>query len=179
MQQGLLDVMTAPVDPSRPVTKSGFAERIGVSKGRVSQLITQGLPVRPDGKVDPIEAEAWLAENIDQRRRRCAPADQVDERPTRGRLPSVRGDIEAEKLRALRLENDRKAGETVDKAAAEAAIFARARLERDSHLAFVVRTAPVLAAEWGLPEAQVFAALDREVRRHLEQLADTPLEVLG
>jgi len=117
MQQTSLDVQGAPPDPARPVSKSGFAVRIGVTKARVSQLIAKGLPVRPDGKIDPAEAEAWFAENVDPRRRRSAPADQVDERPARGRAASVRGDIEAEKLRALKLENDRKAGATVDAAA--------------------------------------------------------------
>ena len=177
MQQGLLDVQFPPPDPARPVTKSAFAQRAGITKSRVSQLIGQGLPVRPDGKIDPIEAEAWIAENLDPRRRRSAAVDQVTSQ--RGRLPSLRGEIEVEKLRQIRLENDRKDGTSVDKAAAEAAIFARARLERDSHLSFVVRVAPVLAAELGADEARLFAALDREMRTHLEQLAETPLEVLN
>lgn len=41
------------------VTKSQLAEIFGVSRGRISQYITAGLPVRPDGRVDRAAAEEW------------------------------------------------------------------------------------------------------------------------
>ena len=58
-------------------------------------------------------------------------------------------------------------------------VFARARAERDAHMAWVQRTAPLLAAEvWADPRA-TFAALDRMMREHLEYLADMPLGSFG
>ncbi len=33
-------------------TKTAFAARVGLTKGRISQLIAEGLPVRPDGTID-------------------------------------------------------------------------------------------------------------------------------
>lgn len=41
------------------ITKSQLAVLLGVSKGRISQYITAGLPVRPDGRVDRAAAEEW------------------------------------------------------------------------------------------------------------------------
>jgi plasmid maintenance system antidote protein VapI len=46
------------------LTKSELAERLGLSKGRVSQLVAQGLPVLPDGQVDAIEAARWVLDNL-------------------------------------------------------------------------------------------------------------------
>jgi transcriptional regulator with XRE-family HTH domain len=46
------------------LTKSELAERLGLSKGRVSQLVAQGLPVEPDGMVDAVEAARWVLDNL-------------------------------------------------------------------------------------------------------------------
>jgi transcriptional regulator with XRE-family HTH domain len=46
------------------LTKSELAERLGLSKGRVSQLVAQGLPVEPDDRVDAIEAARWVLDNL-------------------------------------------------------------------------------------------------------------------
>jgi hypothetical protein len=54
-------------------------------------------------------------------------------------------------------------------------VFARARAERDAHMAWVQRSAPLLAAELGADPRATFAALDRMMREHLEHLADMPL----
>lgn len=42
------------------VTKAAFAVELGVTKGRVSQYLKSGMPVRDDGKVDRVEALNWL-----------------------------------------------------------------------------------------------------------------------
>lgn len=52
-----------------PLLKSAFAARVGISPGRVTQLIKKGLPVRGDGKIDPEAGERWLAANLDHGRR--------------------------------------------------------------------------------------------------------------
>ena len=32
-------------------TKTAFATRVGLTKGRISQLVAEGLPVRADGRI--------------------------------------------------------------------------------------------------------------------------------
>jgi hypothetical protein len=46
------------------LTKSELAARLGLTKGRVSQLIGQGLPVEPDDRVDAVEAARWVLDNL-------------------------------------------------------------------------------------------------------------------
>lgn len=46
------------------LSKSGFAKKIGITPGRVSQLIKQGLPVDADGKIDVARGRIWVAENV-------------------------------------------------------------------------------------------------------------------
>ena len=69
-------------------------------------------------------------------------------------------------------------GELIDTEAAERTVFARAKAERDAHLAWAQRSAPVIAAELGIETGPVFAVLDRLMREHLEHLASMPLEDL-
>src|SRR3954447_8349952 len=45
------------------VTKSGLSRRLNISRARVTQLITEGLPVREDGKIDLDAALAWVREH--------------------------------------------------------------------------------------------------------------------
>jgi len=48
-----------------PVLKSELAKRLRVTKGRISQMISMGMPVRPDGKIDVSAALGWVEEHID------------------------------------------------------------------------------------------------------------------
>lgn len=57
-----------PISPPREMSKSGFAGLIGVTPGRVSQMIKDGLPVEPNGKIDVARGRLWIQDNIDQRR---------------------------------------------------------------------------------------------------------------
>ena len=79
----------------------------------------------------------------------------------------------------MRLEYKRKTGELIDRATVEKSVFTRARLERDAWLSWVTRAAPELSVELRADERAVFIALDRLVRRNLEELARTPLNVLS
>lgn len=153
-------------------TKTAFAERVGLSKGRISQLIAEGLPVRADGRIDVDAGLAWMERNLDPSRR------------NRGGTAGGPGSVtiaEAKRMHLLvqvqraRLAYDKERGRLIDADAATATIFARARAERDAHLAWVQRAAPILAAEIGADPRATFAALDRLMREHLEHLADTPL----
>ena len=156
------------------LSKTEFAKRVGLTPARISQLISEGLPVRMDGKVNTTKAEAWINDNLDPRRREAA-----------GRPPSpVSGtivDLRAAKLEKenalLELELRRRRSELIDRDEVEAAIFARARFERDAWIGWVARTAPALAYELNTDAAATFSTLDRLVREHFAELAATPLRV--
>jgi hypothetical protein len=74
---------------------------------------------------------------------------------------------------------EKEQGQLVETLAATRTVFARARAERDAHMAWVQRTAPLLAAEVRADPRATFAALDRMMREHLEYLADMPLGSFG
>lgn len=161
-------------DGGQAVSKSEFARLQGVSKAAVSQYCAKGMPVRDDGRIDPAAAEAWLDANINPTRRRAGRAAERGSVPS---LAAVRVEGEAHKNEMLRLRLAKTRGELIERRTVERTVFARARLERDAHLNFVVRVAAELAGELGLDERQLFAALDRRMRTHLEELAKTPLEL--
>ena len=46
------------------LSKSQLAGALGVSRGRISQLIAVGLPVRADSKIDLDKAAAWYRTNV-------------------------------------------------------------------------------------------------------------------
>jgi hypothetical protein len=48
------------------LTKSELATRLGVSRGRVSQLCSQGMPVLADGRVDFEAACQWINQHVDR-----------------------------------------------------------------------------------------------------------------
>ena len=46
------------------ISKSELAQELGVSRGRVSQLIARGLPVEVAGKVDLELAALWILDHV-------------------------------------------------------------------------------------------------------------------
>jgi len=154
-------------------TKTAFATRVGLTKGRISQLVAEGLPVRADGRIDVAVGLAWIEDNLDPARRNKGGAVN----PTRATttLAEAKRLHEIVKVQRAKLAFEREQGQLVETAAATRTVFARARAERDAHLAWVQRTAPLLAAELGADPRATFAALDRMMREHLEHLADLPL----
>lgn len=153
------------------ITKGAFAALIGVTPGRVSQMVKDGLPVLPSGRLHRDSAVTWYRANVAQK------ADSA--RQSAGALSSAK--LEREQLNAelLRLELDQKRGVLIDRATVERTLFERGRAERDAHLAWVQRIAPQLATELGVDLSALFAGLDREMRRHLAELAATPLSELA
>ena len=49
-------------------SQRAFARRIGLSQPRINQLIKEGLPVLPNGRVDTEAAIRWLEQNLDRER---------------------------------------------------------------------------------------------------------------
>jgi hypothetical protein len=48
------------------LTKSDLAVRLGVTRGRISQLCSQGMPVLADGRVDFDAACQWISQHVDR-----------------------------------------------------------------------------------------------------------------
>lgn len=156
---------------SGTLSKKGFAELIGLSPGRVSQLIEQGLPVEANGRIDPVQGRRWYLANTDPGRRRAGRAEDAARSP-RAELDRIR----AERA-ALQLARER--SELVDRGIAERAVFARARAERDAWIGWASRASAQIAAETEAEPAALFAALDRLVREQLETLARLTIDELA
>ena len=161
-----------PDDPSapKPILKRDFAALMGVTPGRISQLIHRGLPCTSNGMIDPEKGKAWWQENMTAGRKRMA--------GVQGSLASTKASIDNERLEQLRLETAERRGELVGRETVRRAIADRGRAERDAHQAWVMRTAPVLAAELGVDANRMFSALDKAMREHLAFLARTPVDEL-
>jgi hypothetical protein len=149
------------------VSKSRFAALLGVAPSRVTQLIASGLPVE-NGKIDPAKGRAWYEANVSADRRKQRPEGHF----------SAAEELKRLRVEQARLDLERSRGALVDRQEAEDAIFSRARAERDAHLAWAARIAPVIAQRLGINPSPLFAELDRELRLHLAQLAETPFQEL-
>ncbi|WP_372425853.1 hypothetical protein [Salinarimonas chemoclinalis] len=163
------------------MSKKGFAELIGVSQGRVSQMVKAGLPVLPNGRINVAAGRAWCEENTDPNRRRANLAGAPGQPDMSGlvRLPagSARAARDAAEADIARMKAERMRGRLLDRRTTLRTVESYARAERDSWLGFVHRVAPLLAAETGAEISAVAAILDREIRDHLANLAANPVEL--
>ncbi|MEO0410402.1 MAG: hypothetical protein AAF221_01000 [Pseudomonadota bacterium] len=147
------------------MSKAAFAKHMGHTPASVTQWMGNGMPVRDDGRINVQAAADWIAGHV---RPKAATSDKSE-------LNAIRAKLEAEKLRKVRLEADQLEGKLVERAAVARAIAARARMERDRHITWVQRIAPTMAAELGVSAGDVFKLLDKELRAHLQDVADTAL----
>ncbi|WP_102110272.1 hypothetical protein [Oceaniglobus roseus] len=154
----------------KEMSKSAFAKRIGVTSGRVSQMVKAGLPVLDNGRVPLAAAESWYRANVRQKASEAQHSASV--------LSRVKQEREEAQRDLLQLDLAQRKGELIDRREVELALHDRARAERDAHTAWVSRIAPIIAAEVDADLSALFSALDREMRAHLEELADTPLAEL-
>jgi hypothetical protein len=155
------------------ITKAAFAEKVGLTRGRISQLIAQGLPVLADGRIEVEAGLRWMEDNLDPDRR-----GKGGIAGTTPSLAEARRLHEIVKVQRAKLAYERERGDLVNRSAVKVAVFARAKAERDAHMAWVARVTPLLAAELGADPARTFAALDRLMREHLVDLARIPLPEL-
>lgn len=164
--------------PRKGLSQPAFAMLVGLSKGRISQLVREGLPRHDDGSIDEKRAKRWIRDNLDPKRRQAA-------KPSRKEVENL-GTVA--RLRAHKLEREsrliditlrEKEGELVDRKEVEAAIFSRARYERDAWLGWASAVSGVIADAAGADPQSVFAVLDREVRKHLIDLAETDWKVVA
>ena len=179
LRDAILDGRLRPGQRLPPTRE--LARRLSVSRNTAGvaydELVAEGLPVRADGRIDVAVGLAWIEDNLDPARRNKGGAAV----PTRATttLAEAKRLHEIVKVQRAKLAFEREQGQLVETAAATRTVFARARAERDAHLAWVQRTAPLLAAELGADPRTTFAALDRMMREHLEHLADLPLGSFG
>lgn len=166
--------LDAPEQTPSAVSKGYFAQMLGISPGRVSQLIEQGLPVRLDGRIDVDAGREWFEANVNRR----AGNPEPTQAPRMSELAAARLSREQAQSELLQQKAARQAGRLVDRAEVERAAFERARAERDAHIGFAARVAPRIAGELGVDPRSLFALLDREMREHLHRLSDTPLRAL-
>jgi len=73
--------------PKTIVSKSMAAKALGVTPGRVTQLIEKGMPSRPDGRLDVEKCKRWYRENIVPRAEKPERGDTTA--PASRRAPTV------------------------------------------------------------------------------------------
>ncbi|MEI7605763.1 MAG: hypothetical protein WCJ64_00120 [Rhodospirillaceae bacterium] len=196
--------MSEPGDSQRQ-----FAGRVGLSQGRITQLVKEGLPLLANGRIDVDAALRWLEQNLDQARSARAkgvsvepapkPAPQPPPQPaTRAKPPpspsrseppapvaapaaggvtmaEARRQHEIVRVANARLRFDKDRGKLINKDEVKVLVFNRARKERNAHLAWIMRAAPLMAADLQVDPTLMFSVLDRYVREHLTDLAKAPL----
>ena len=196
--------MSEPGDSQRQ-----FAGRVGLSQGRITQLVKEGLPLLANGRIDVDAALRWLEQNLDQARSARAkgltaepapkPAAQPPPQPAPKAKPPSRSEppatpapvaapaaggvtmAEARRQHEIvrvanaRLRFDKDRGKLINKDEVKVLVFNRARKERNAHLAWIMRAAPLMAADLQVDPTLMFSVLDRYVREHLTDLAKTPL----
>ena len=169
-----------------------YAKRRGVSETAVRKAIkTGGFKPESDGTIDPTKADAQWDRNTDAAQQRATkPAgkpvpneaiqsvrETVGESPLSSGLGSggttflqARTANEVLKAQTNKLRLARLKGELVDRSQAIAQVFKLARAERDAWLNWPSRVSATLAAELGVDPHALHVVLEREVRRHLEEL---------
>ncbi|RJF81881.1 hypothetical protein D3877_17440 [Azospirillum cavernae] len=170
------------MDDSATETKAAFARRIGVKPPRVSQLVSSGLPLDGDGKVRIAAALAWLEGRQNPVKRAeqgkmPLPSGHDDDVPIQNPALALlaakaRREATLADRDALFLERER--GALIARDAVQRGLTAWGLGQRDALLAWCSRAAPELAADLGVDLGRVFAALDRQVRAQLIELADAP-----
>lgn len=178
-------------------SKSQFAARVGLSAGRITQLVKRGLPLCPEGKrVDVAAALDWMSRVLDpaqvraQRRSgpapalsnaegthkpRTLPADDTDDPLDDDGIPDGGYDearrrhewLKAKKAKLL-LEQAR--GNLAPWAEVNDALAEWAGRERESWLRWAASVVPDLSAEIKVEGAILAPALRRAVEDHIRTL---------
>lgn len=154
----------------KSLRKGDFAKVIGVSPGRVSQMITAGLPVQADGRIDVQVGKLWVQGNVSLTRSAAQAKGGQDELPFPAQLSA-----NEERLRLLREQADHAA---LKNAALRRELVPAVEVEREwAGMLRLVRSG-VLAAPSRLRQmlphltADDIDTIDGELRRILEEIAN-------
>lgn len=176
------------------ITKAAFARQLGVSKGRVSHLISAGLPVRSDGSIDLKTALEWVAANTRQKKQArlkrppVSANERNDEDPenevaisgftenlARGEFLSV-ANADRVKANALALKHltsaQRESGEVIPLDLAKRVLFGEFRSQRDAWLNWPSKIAPLMAADLEIDADRILEALNRYVHQQITELGE-------
>lgn len=164
-----------------------YARQRGVSDAAVRKAIKAGrVTPLPDGTIDPARADRQWGSNTDQAKQRPVPneavqavQDAVGDPPASPGLSSsgttflqARTANEVLKAQTSKVRLAKLKNEVVDRAQAIAHVFKLARTERDAWLNWPARVSAQLAAELQVDAHTLHVAMEREVRRHLEELGE-------
>lgn len=151
----------------KTIKKSAFAKLINVSPGRVSQMLKEGMPEDPDGRIDIARAKLWISEHISPVRS-AAQSSQGD-LPFAAELSAAqeRARLVREQADQVSLRNQKERGELIPAAEVERAWSGVLRQVRAGILAVPSRL------RHALPHLTTddIAEIDFELRRVLEELA--------
>jgi hypothetical protein len=178
-----------------------LARQLGVSETAVRRAEKAGRIKRePNGSWDPAKIKAAWSENTDQAQQRPQPGAR-ERSGTRARMKPVpeaalgavrdtlrehgepiaagamtfmqaRTANEVLKAQERRLRLQQMKGELVDRAKAVAQVFRLAREERDAWVNWPARVAAMMAAELEVDPHHLHTVLERQVREHLNELAE-------
>ena len=179
--------------PDDLVTLTEAAARIGVHKSTLSRQVAKGQIRSHDGRVRIAEVLADRSANVDLsnpgRGRRVARPDATQRSVSVGRPEGGAGEVrpfaaaqarKEDSLAKLReLEFAQKSGKLVDASRAEAAVFERARIERDAWTNWPSRVAPLIAAALEVDAVALAVQMERHVREHLAERANLGLRSSG
>ncbi|PRA58045.1 DNA packaging protein [Brucella pituitosa] len=141
----------------RSISKGGFAKLVNVSPGRVSQMITAGMPVESDGKIDVARGKLWIVENIN---------------PTRAASQAQGATLFGEEKQSVSLTAERA---RLAKAQADAVELKNAAMRRE--LVPAVEVERMWAGEWMQMRSSVLAVPSR-LRQLLPDLTAADIEII-
>ena len=176
----------------RTSSNRALARHIGVSETAVRRAEKAGRIRRePDGAWDLARVQAAWSSNTDraQQRREHGAMKPVPEAAvgavretlrehgepvSAGGMTFMQARTANEVLKAQerRVRLQRLKGELVDRAKAVAQVFKLARDERDAWVNWPARVAAMMAAELEVDQHRLHTALERQVREHLNELAE-------
>lgn len=170
------------------LTRRDYAAHAKLSPVRVKELVAEGMPLAPDGRIDAAAADTWRKENLNparqaaeklgRARKRLNPAPSVipfgQKMQTTADLRRQKAAIEIEIARSKLAERD---GSLIPRADAQTILFEKGRGIRDSWIAWIARTAPVMAQDLGIELQAAYAFLDRHVRDNLGQLSEMKIDL--
>ncbi|MGH6864876.1 MAG: hypothetical protein ACREDO_01540 [Methyloceanibacter sp.] len=148
------------------ITQAEFLHRAGLRASRFRQLKAEGLPL-VGKRVDYEQAVVWMKANLDQARK---------DNWQNGSLNDLRRERARVKIDQQKLELAKARGELIERKAVKKFLAERARMERDSWLAWASAVSARIAASLSVDHGKLFVAMDDEVRAQLRYIADKPTE---
>jgi hypothetical protein len=164
------------------VTQTELARQLGIKRGRVTDYVKRGLPVRPDRRLWRVMALDWIRQNVALAERPSglpeAPPALNGVGPALGpgtTFADARRLAEIAKAQRLHLAAEREKRSLLVRAEVESGLVVQGRRIRDAWLNWPARVSAILAAAWGVDAVTVQVDLDREVRAQLAALAEVAL----